>query len=193
MEEHQTVDFWFLISAIILAGIGLVMVYSASMYLSLDKLGYGSFYFKKQAFNLLIGLFVMMFLTKVNYRGYAKLGTALLILGYIMLSILIVQKYLLDYEGAHRWLRIGKFSFQPSEFMKIIMIIYLSSAIMKMDEKVRDFKKGFLPLLGTIGLSFILVVLEPDLGISGLLLITGLYVLFIGRAKLIHLIIISIP
>ena len=185
MDDNQTIDFWLLAVTMLLAGIGLVMVYSSSMYLSMDKFGTGTSYFKKQALNLAIGFIVMMFLIRLNYRGFAKFGNAFLIIGFVMLSVLLIQNHILGYS-VNRWLKIGRISFQPSEVMKILLIIFLADSISRMGEKIRDFKKGFLPLIGVLIFTFILVFLEPDFGIAGLLLIIGLYVMFIGKAKLVH-------
>ena len=189
--KNQSIDIWLLTSVLILAGIGLVMVYSSSMYLSMNEDGSGSFYIKKQAIRLMIGLFMMMFLTKVNYRGYSKVAPVLLVIGYILLVVLLVKKHMTG--DVERWLRIGGFGFQPSEFMKIFLIMYLAAAIAGMGEKVREFTKGFLPLLAIIGSTFVLVVLQPDLGISGLILVTGFYILFLGHAKLSHILLVTFP
>ncbi len=191
VRPQQSVDIWLLTLVLILAGIGLVMVYSSSMYLSMDKVGSGSFYIKKQAIRLMIGLLMMMFLTKVNYRGYVKIAPFLLILGFVLLIILLVWRFLSG--GVERWIRFGRFGFQPSEFMKIFLIMYLSAAIACMGDKIRSFRKGLLPLLVVIGFTFILVVLEPDFGIAGLILVTGFYILYVGRAKLLHLIVVAVP
>ena len=192
MDDNQRIDFWLLAVTLILAGIGLVMVYSSSMYLSMEKIGSGSYYFKKQTIHLIIGFMVMMFLTRMNYKGFANIGIALLIIGYVMLGALLVQNHINGVE-VNRWLRIGGIAFQPSEIMKVILIIFLAGKISEMGDKVRDFKKGFLPLIGVILLTFTLVFMEPDLGISGLLLVIGLYIVFVGRAKLMHLLLILTP
>jgi len=192
MDENQRIDFWLLAVTLILAGLGLVMVYSSSMYLSMDKLGSGSYYFKKQTFHLVVGIIVMMTVTKLNYRGFAALGTGLLLIGYFMLGVLLIQNRIHG-VAVNRWLHIGGFGFQPSEIMKIFLIIALASMIANMGDRVREFKRGFLPLMGVIVLTFALVFLEPNLGVSGLLMVIGLYIVFIGRAKLIHLIAVIAP
>lgn len=192
MDDNRSIDFWFLSITLILAGIGLVVVYSSSIYLSMEKDGTGAFFFKKQAIHLAIGFIVMMFLTKINYRGYAKIGTALLITGYVLLCALLVQNHINE-DNINRWLQIGNLRFQPSEIMKILLIVFLAGSISKMGDKIRDFKKGFLPLMGVITFTFALVFMEPDLGIAGLLLMIGLCILFMGRAKLVHLLMVIIP
>jgi len=191
MEQRQSVDFWLLISTLILAGIGLVMVYSSSMVVTMDSQGDGMYFFKKQAVRMLLGLVIMMLLTKVNYRGYAKLANGLLVFGFILLTMLLFQGR--GGRGVDRWLRIFGFSFQPSELMKVIMVVFLSAAIARMGEKIRDFKKGFLPLLGAIGAAFALIVIEPDLGTAGLVLAIGFIILFVGRAKFTHLLLVTMP
>ncbi|MFC1541373.1 putative lipid II flippase FtsW [Candidatus Latescibacterota bacterium] len=192
MDDDQRIDFWLLAVTMILAGIGLVMVYSSSMYLSMDRFGSGTNYFKKQSMHIAIGFFAMMMFTKLNYRGFAKFGKLFLISGLGLLGVLLIQNKL-NGDGVNRWLRVAGFSFQPSEFMKIFLIIFLANSISEMGDKVRSFKDGFLPLTGIILLTFILVFLEPDLGIAGLLLFIGFYLLFVGRAKIIHLLMIVLP
>ncbi|MFC1538424.1 FtsW/RodA/SpoVE family cell cycle protein [Candidatus Latescibacterota bacterium] len=192
MDDDQRIDFWLLAVTMILAGVGLVMVYSSSMYLSMDRFGSGTNYFKKQALHIAIGFVGMMIFTKLNYRGFAKFGKLFLISGLGLLGFLLIQNKL-NGDGVNRWLRVAGFSFQPSEFMKIFLIIFLANSISEMGDKVRLFKDGFLPLTGIILLTFILVFLEPDLGIAGLLLFIGFYLLFVGRAKIIHLLMIVLP
>ncbi len=191
-QQQQTVDFWLLITTLILAGIGLVMVYSSSMYRSMDMMGDGMFYFKKQAIRLVIGLFIMMITTKLNYRGFAKLSPILLGIGIFTLILLLAQKHMSG-KGVERWLRFGRFGFQPSEFMKLIMIIYFAASISAMGETIREFKKGLAPLLGITALVFLLVVLEPDLGTAGLIVAISFAIFFMGRAKLAHLVLITLP
>ncbi len=192
MDDNRSIDFWLLVITLILSGIGLVMVYSSSMYLSMEKYGTGTFFFKKQVIHLVIGLFAMMILTKMNYKGYANIGIVLLFTGYLLLGVLLIQNHI-KADNVNRWLSIGGLRFQPSEIMKIILIIFLAESISKAGEKIRDFKKGFLPHIGVIAFTFILIFMEPDLGVAGLILIIGLYIMFIGRAKLTHLLLILIP
>ncbi len=192
MRNEQKIDFWLLTVTMILAGIGLVMVYSSSMYLSMERYGSGTNYFVKQVVHIAIGFTAMLILTKLNYRGYAKLGKFLLITGLSLLTVLLIKNRI-DGIGVNRWLRIVGLSFQPSEPMKIMLIIFLADAISRMGDRIRSFKEGFLPLTAVVLLTFGLVFLEPDLGIASLLLFIGFYMLFVGRAKIVHLLAIITP
>ena len=192
MAEQRKVDFLFLITAILLAGIGIVMVYSSSMYFSMERLGDGAYFFKRQALRLLIGFLLMMFLAKVNYRGFEKCGFAVFVIGIALLIALLIQK-VIGGGGVERWLRLGFTSFQPSEFMKIFIIMYLATTLTRMGDRLRQFRNGLLPMIGVIGLAFALVVVEPDLGTSGLIVMISFFMLFVAKAKFTHLFLVTAP
>jgi cell division protein FtsW len=197
MKAPHSIDFLLLISALILAALGIVMVYSSSMYIAMEKLGNGSYYFQKQMVYLLISLASMIVCTRLNYRGYARIARGLLIVGYVLLAILLVLKaahFLRTRElDVYRWFRFGFVSFQPSELMKLFLIIYLSAELSGLGERIRDLRKGFAKVVGIVVLTFALIFLEPSLGMAGLLLLAGFYLLYIGRAKLTHILMCFIP
>ena len=192
MENSQRIDIALLIVTLILACMGLVMVYSSSMYVSLDKTGSPFHYVKSQALHFLVGIAAMIFFTRLNYRGYLNIRKGLLIIGYILLAAVLIQNQIRGYN-VNMWLRIGPLVFQPSEMMKIIIIIFLAGTIALKGEQVRDLVNGFLPLLGIIVSTFGLIFIQPDFGISSLILAIGFYLLFIGRAKLSHLLMVVAP
>ena len=197
MRGQQSIDFWLFIPAFILGALGIVMVYSSSMYFAMDENGSSSYFVKKQALYLVISLIAMIICTRLNYRGYSKIGKYLLIFGYILLLVLLAQRV---FHWAHyrhwevyRWFRFGFLSFQPSEVVKLILVIYLAGTITSMGERIRDFKNGFVWVIGVIMLTFTLIFLEPSLSMASLSLIVGFYILFIGRAKLAHILLCFVP
>ncbi len=188
MERKQKIDFGLLIATIALAGVGIVMVYSSSMYTD-DTL-----FLKKQAFRLMLGFLCMLVTTVINYRGYEKLAKGMLYFGLFLLVAVLVQP---DINGAtkpDRWLSVfGLFTFQPSEFMKVFLIIFLAASIANMGERIRKFSKGFMPMFVAIIVSFILIAIETDLSSAGFLLVLGFVILFLGRAKLLHIASVIMP
>jgi len=197
MRGQQSIDFWLFIPAFVLGALGIVMVYSSSMYFAMDENGSSSYFVKKQALYLVISLIAMIICTRLNYRGYSKIGKYLLIFGYILLLVLLAQRV---FHWAHyrhwevyRWFRFGFLSFQPSEVVKLILVIYLAGTITSMGERIRDFKNGFVWVIGVIMLTFTLIFLEPSLSMASLSLIVGFYILFIGRAKLAHILLCFVP
>ncbi|MFA6470665.1 MAG: putative peptidoglycan glycosyltransferase FtsW [Candidatus Latescibacterota bacterium] len=197
MRGQQSIDFWLFIPAFILAALGIVMVYSSSMYFAMDENGSSSYFIRKQALSLVISFIAMLVCTRLNYRGYSKIGKYLLIFGYILLLGLLAQRVFHWVHSGHwevyRWFRFGFLSFQPSEVVKLILVIYLAGTIASMGERIRDFKNGFIWVVGVVMLTFMLIFLEPSLSMASLSLIVGFYILFIGRAKLSHILLCFVP
>jgi cell division protein FtsW len=184
-------------SALTLASLGIVMVYSSSMYIAMEKLGNGSYFFQKQMIYLMISLLAMIVCTNLNYRGYLRIAKGLLIAGYVLLLILLCMKaahFLRTRDLAvYRWFRLGPMNFQPSELAKLFLVIYLSAELSTMGERIRDLKKGFLKSVGIVILTFALIFMEPSLSMAGLSLLAGFYLLYIGRAKLAHILLCFVP
>ncbi len=197
MNDIRSIDFWLLIAALVLAAMGIVMVYSSSMYIAMEKLGNGSYYFRKQILYLLLSILCMIICTRLNYHGFARAGKGLLILGFLMLIALLIKKAVIFTETGRwevvRWFRLGPINFQPSEVMKLFLVIYLAGAMPAMGDRVRDFKKGFIPLVSIVFITFLLIFLEPSLSMAGLSLMAGFYMLFVGRAKLTHILLCFVP
>ena len=192
MKPHHSIDIWLCAAVVLLSCIGVGMVYSASMYMSMQESGSSSFYMLRQLSRLLVGFLAMAVITRLNYRGYLKLSPMLLVMGVILLISVLVKKIMAG-DGVERWLDVGPVTIQPSEFMKIFLIIFLAASISGMGDRIKSFKGGFVPLLAIIGTVVGLVLLEPDLGISGLMLVTGLYMLYVGRARFAHLMLVLLP
>ncbi|MHB9030842.1 MAG: FtsW/RodA/SpoVE family cell cycle protein, partial [Candidatus Latescibacterota bacterium] len=192
MKAPRSVDFWLLTAALVLAALGIVMVYSSSMYIAMEKLGNGSYYFKKQMIYLLVSILSLIVCTRLNYQGYARISKGLLAIGFSLLVLVLIMPSAHS-SGVDRWLRIGPLRFQPSEVMKLILVIYLAAAISAANDRIRDLKKGFIPFMGVIFATFTLIFLEPSLSMAGLSLMVGFYMLFVGRAKLVHILMCFIP
>lgn len=191
MKEPQSIDFWLLTSALVLAALGVVMVYSSSMYIGMLKIGNGSYYFQKQMAYLLISIVAMVVCTRLNYRGYAAISKGLLAFGYLLLIVVLLLPS--AHSGVDRWIRIGPANFQPSETAKLFLVMYLAAAISGMGDRIRDFKKGFIPMVSIVFVTFALIFMEPSLSMAGLSLMAGFYMLFVGRAKLGHILMCFLP
>ncbi len=192
MKEPRSIDFWLLIATLMLAAMGIVMVYSSSMYIAMEKIGNGAFYFKKQIVHLLVSFALMIGFTRLNYRGYATISKGLLAFGIGLLVLVLIMPSSHS-SGVDRWLVFGPLRFQPSEVVKLILVIYMAAAISSMGDRIRDLKKGFIPMTGIVFLVFGLIFIEPSLSMGMLSLLAGFYMLFVGRAKLTHLLACGLP
>src|SRR5699024_888444 len=86
------------------------------------------------------------------------------------------------------WIGIGAFSIQPSEFMKLGLIIFLASYLSSHQKHITSFKKGFLPVICLIFTAFALIMLQPDLGTGVVLVLTCILMIFVAGARISHFI-----
>ena len=166
-------DLPFLLLTLLLTGIGLIMLFSASFPSAYYESGDATYYVKRQAVFAAGGIVAMLVMSKINYqrlRGAAKLALG----GSIFLLILVIIPGVgITVNNATRWLGIeGVFTFQPSELAKLGVIIYFADSISKKKEKMEDLKAGLLPYLPILGCIAVLMMLEPHL--SGTILIVGI-------------------
>ena len=138
-------DIGLLFPVLFLVGIGIVMVYSASSAVALKKYGSDFLFLKKQALFALIGLIGLVICRHFPYRWYRPLTYPLLVLALAFLIAIQITDYGLSAGGAARWLRIGNFSFQPSEFARFALIVFLAYSLEKKGELLKNFSIGFVP------------------------------------------------
>ncbi len=168
-----SMDLPFLLLTLLLTGIGLIMLFSASFPSAYYESGDATYYVKRQAVFALMGTAAMLVMGKINYQRLR--GTAKLLLGFsiFLLILVIIPGVGITVNNATRWLGIeGVFTFQPSEIAKLGVIIYFADSISKKKEKMEDLKAGLLPYLPILGCIAILMMLEPHL--SGTILIVGI-------------------
>ncbi|MFP4475398.1 MAG: putative lipid II flippase FtsW [Desulfatibacillaceae bacterium] len=179
---------WPLVCAVLLLVFcGLVMVYSASSAIALRRFGEEAFYVRRQIMFALFGGFLLIVLKNVPYTVYRTLAYPLLVLAFAMLVALMIPGLGTRVGGATRWFRLGPMSFQPAEFARFAVVVYLAYSMSKKGEAMADFAVGVLPHLLFTGILAGLMLMQPDFG-SGVLLalITG-FMLFLGGARLRHL------
>ena len=171
-----SMDLSFLLLTLLLTGIGLIMLFSASFPSAYYESGDATYYVKRQAIFAGMGIVAMLVMSKLNYQRLR--GTAKLLLGFaIFLLILVIIPHVgITVNNATRWLGIeGVFTFQPSEIAKLAVIIYFADSISKKKEKMEDLKAGLLPYFPILGCIALLMMLEPHL--SGTILIVGIGVM----------------
>ena len=162
---NNPIDFTLVITILFLLGIGLVMVLSASSPSALSESGNSYSYFSKQLLFAILGLLAMVFISKIDYRFYQKFYKHAWILSVILL--VAVKLIGTEVNGAKRWISITKtLSFQPSEVVKFLMIIFYAAILVKNRDELKLYGKGFIKhflyLVPIIGL----LILEPHLSAS---------------------------
>jgi len=181
-----------LILTLVLVLVGVMMIYSASNVIAIKKFGEGSYFLVKQLIWVTIGMSMLWLASRVHYRHLQRAVIPLTILSLILLGVVLIPSIGQEINGARRWLRVGSIVFQPSEFAKLSLIIYLAHYLTKGPEKVQGFVYGLLPVLAITGLGVLLILVEPDLGTAVTLALVVVSLLFIGGARPRHLMILGL-
>jgi len=185
-------DFLLVLIILSLLSIGLVMVYSASAVWADYKFD-DSFYFaKRQLLFAGVGLLAMFFTMNIDYWNWRKWSRFLLIACFFLLILVLIPGIGQVRNGSRSWIGVGAFSIQPSEFIKLSMIIFLSKYLSLQQKKITSFAKGLLPNLFLIFSAFALILLQPDLGTGTVMVGTCLVLLYIAGAKLSHFIVLGL-
>lgn len=182
-----TYDVQLLFPVLFLVGIGIAMVYSASSALAMGKFGSDYFFVKKQAIFAVLGVVGLVITSHIPYRLYRPLAYPLLATAIVMLAAVRFTPLGTAAGGALRWLNIAGLSFQPSEFARLALVIYLAYSLSKKGENLKKFTVGFLPHVVVFGTLAGLLMLQPDFGSSVILGAITWIMLFIGGVPLRHL------
>lgn len=173
---------------LLLITFGLAMISSAGIAYSLSRFGDSYYFFKHQFFyGVLPGLFVLYVVQKIDYTFWRKISFPLFVLSIFLLILVFVPGVGSKVYGASRWLRLGPFSFQPSEMLKLSIIIYLAAWLESRAEKVKDFYEGLLPFLVVVGLVSFLLEKQPDMGTLGVIIFIAMSIFFVSGARLSHI------
>jgi cell division protein FtsW len=165
---------------IFLVIMGMCMVYSASCIFAAKKFADGAFFLKKQALFAICGIIGMFAIMRVPYRHFRKCAYPLIALSIVLLIAVFIPGIGRKAGGACRWLWLGPISFQPSEFAKLAVIIFLSYSLAKKEQKIKIFSIGVLPHLMMVLPIAGLVVLQPDFGTTIIFVVLLFGLLFVA-------------
>ncbi len=170
-----------------LVAFGVVMIYSTSHILALDRYGDAYFFVKRHILWTAVGVTVMLLSTRLNIERLRGLGYPALVVSLIALALVFVPGLGRSAGGARRWIDLGPFSFQPVEMAKFGLVLFLAYFLSVKGERLRDLKFGFLPPVLLTGLVLALILAQPDLGSAILIAFVAGLLLFIAGARWLHL------
>ena len=182
------------ISVILLSIFGLIMIYSSSTVWASFKYNNPYKYVINQGIFLVIGIILMICISKIDYHIYEKYSNKILLFCLFLLILVLIPGIGTVRNGSRSWFGIASFGIQPSEFTKLGLIIFTSKYLVNNDMK--SFRKGLLPILIIVFLVFALIMLQPDFGtgtiivmsIMGLLFIGGMNIGFISKGAIVGIV-----
>ena len=173
-----------ILSVILISILGLVMITSSSYIWAEYKFNDPYKFLKTQGLFLIIGYLLLYFVSKIHYNFYYKNSSKIFLIVLILIILVIIPGIGTIRNGSRSWFGIGSFGIQPSEFMKLAIIIFISKYLVKNEKNINNFKKTVLPILLVVGLVFGLVMLQPDFGTGVIIVMISISILFIAGVNL---------
>lgn len=187
LGRGPTGDQVLIIVTLLLLAVGIMMMYSSSALLAQRKYDDAAFFLKRQSMWMLVGLSLLYAISHFQHRYWRKVIGPLLCLGLALLALVLFTSLGEPINGARRWLRLGVATIQPSEMIKVILIIYLACYLSERGERMQSFVHGILPAVLVVGVFVGLIVCEPDLGTAVVILIVTAGMFFIAGSPARHL------
>jgi len=176
-----------LFPALLLTGIGVIMIYSASSEIAIREYANEYYFFTRQLLFAVVGILAMWVCRYIPYRIYRPLTYILMIISFGLLGLVLVDGVGHTAGGATRWLRLGMISFQPSEFARIALIIFMAYSLTRKQQNVERFFIGFIPHVAMLVIFTLLIYKQPDFGTIAIFWMLTWIVMFAGRVRLAHL------
>ena len=190
----KQIDFWLLMSVVVLLAMGLIMIFSASAPSSAEAYnGDAYFIFRNQLKNALLGIVAMLIFSFLPYKIWSKLSIPMLLVSFGLLIVVLLPGYSKAANGASRWIDLGFVSFQPSEVAKFSLICFFAASLASHPERLKKFFKGLAPYFLVVGAVIYLLMKEPHMSCSIIVLAVCAAMLLVAGARMIHFILIAIP
>lgn len=182
--KKKNMDYILFIAVIAISIFGVIMIYSASSIWAEFKFHDALKYIKQQSLFLFVGIFIMLFTSKIDLNFLKNKANLILGVCFVLLVLVLIPGIGSVRNGSRSWFGIGGLGIQPSEFAKIGLIIYTAKYLAHNQKNMRDVRKGALPIFIVIGVFFLLIMLEPDFGTAMVITLTLICLIFISGLKI---------
>lgn len=179
------VDWLILIPVVGLMVFSLAFVYSASATIAEMKFGMPEKLVLNHSIRVFVGIILMLIISRIDYHVWQKISKPLLLTSIILLVVVLFAGEAA--KGASRWLRLGFFSFQPSELAKFAMVLHFATLLTRKQDVIKDFKQGFLPFVVWTLIICGLIALQPNFSTMIVIFFISIALMFIGNVNLIYL------
>jgi len=168
----------------ILCVMGVVMVYSASSFKAHETYGDSNYFLKRHFYKVLAGFVIMLIVTNINYRAWLSISPALLLISFIILMYVLISPNVTEIRGSKRWIDLGVIQFQPSDFARLALILFLSLSLGASRMVKAKSVESFLFHLAVIAAIALPVILQPDIGSALMVSVIALVMLFVAGERI---------
>jgi cell division protein FtsW len=184
-------DYQLLLVIVALLAFGLIMVYSSSVVTAYTAYRNQFHFLFKQGFSAVLGLGAMLVLARIDYHVLRVFSVPGLAISVVLLAAVLIPGIGSEAYGASRWISLGTFQLQPSEIAKVALVLYVSHWLTSKREQVSDFAYGLVPFSVLLGVIVGLLMKQPDMGTTIVLVLTAVSIFFAAGASLWHLALLS--
>ncbi len=160
--------------------VGLIFIYSASSVYAAEKCGSAFFFLKKQIIGLFIGIVGAAFIQRIPSKKLYKFAPFIFIITLALTALTFIPGLSHTIHGSSRWLKLWKLSFQPSELLKVSFVLFVAYFLTKKEYAITSLTKTFLPLLSICGIAWIILLKQPDFGLTVTLCLTLYALMFLA-------------
>lgn len=184
-KKLKAYDFSLAAAFVLLCLFGLMMIYSASSVVSVQRYGWESgFFYDKQKVHVILAFVVFAFFSMVPYRKLMATRFLMMMLGGMFSILILLFLFGSVSNNAQSWFQIGARSIQPSEFSKLVIIIYMSAALAKKQKNINSLNKSIAPPMLVLFFVCFLVAIEPDFGTASIIFAIGLTIVLASGIKM---------
>lgn len=197
MLKVREIDKPLILAMMALVAIGFIMVYSTSYIMAMKRYGNEYFFIKKQLIFISIGFLLFFVASNIDYHAYQRWIYLIFFISLLsIIALTFIHGLGSAVGGARRWIRLGPFTFQPSEPAKLAVIIYLAYYFAAKKDKIKNFSIGILPPMIMSGLVIFFILKEPDFGTAvslGAIVITMMFIAGVRLRYLFSLLLLAAP
>ena len=180
-------DMWMLGAVAGLLGLGIVMVLNVSYFQAGMRYGDPYLFFRKHLVSVGFGLCVMLLVSRIRLELLERWAVVMLPLCMLALLLVLTPGIGVERGGARRWIALGGFSVQPSEVVKLGVVLFLARWISQRRDRMESFTNGIIPALVCVGICSALIMAQPDFGSTVIIGALALLMLYVGGARPLHI------
>jgi cell division protein FtsW len=192
LKAPSPVDYILISTVLLLVGFGLVMVYSTTGIVSQEKMGDALYSAKRQGLSALLGLGLMFTCMRVPLRFVRAVSPYLFAVSIFLLALPLLPGISDRAGGASRWVKFGPIRFQPAEFVKVCMVIFMAGFFARHEAKISSFFNGIIKPFGLVGMAAALLLMQPDFGSSAVIIVVVLAMALASGVRLSHMLFCSV-
>ncbi len=187
LKAPSRVDFVLISTVILLIGFGLVMVYSTTGIVSQERMGDAVFFAKRQTLSAILGFGLMLIFGRFPLTLLRRASPYLFLVSIFLLALPLIPGIADRAGGASRWVKLGPIRFQPAEFVKVCMVVFMAGFFARHESRVTSFFHGIIKPFGLVGMAAALLLMQPDFGSSAVIIVVVLSMALASGVRLAHM------